>query len=1252
MKIKKEELNDLIAHSEQLIGQNRIEDARKILIGILNELDPDNINAANNYALTEILLGNYSIAEALLKQILDKEPENEVAKENYQYLNNLVNSKKTFSPGDSDVMKSNKAEEENIDALNILFVQDAPCIRNYKYAAALKKKGHKVALAYFIEKLSERYKGMSDSVYTESIKITDYKQLWDLAQNYDIIHSHNEPDQYTVLATASGVPVIHDTHDLISLREPENYQLKYFEGIANRSADGRIYSTPYQYEEAKNLYGVNGKSIIFYNYASEDHLPKKFLPKLSEKDGKVHFVYEGGISGADGKHRDFADQFVKISDYGCIIHVYPAKYDHRLAYFFSNYPNIIYNNPISPEILIETMTQFDFGLIPWNLDKGNERFLSSTIANKLYEYLAAGLPVATADIISYRDFFSNYPVGVTFKSIEELVSKSDELNEIKKNFKKEKLVFTYENEIERLEEFYRVVISSKKSKASRNINGQDTIQEKDVKLNSELYKLAKNSLFELSKWIGKNGWAGYDPYDAEDFIIKMKKAGQPLSVETIEQIRFLNEIEPLKLRTQCNIQKKINAKGLGLLMSSYIVLSNVLNDPVYLNKAKEIANWLLKNKSEYTKHFSWGYPFDWQSVIFIPQGTPSVVVSTIVGEGFWKLYETTLDKSYLEICISICRFIAEDLNIEYIDNDKICFSYTPIDKYQVHNANLYAAEFLIKIGKEIENENYLSLGQKAANFTLSEQNDDGSIFYWSKAQNQINPKHLDSYHSGFEIRMIYSIFNLTGEKKYEKAYKKYLSFYLQKFVKNDGRVLQFLPEKNPSQINIHGVAEAVLLCSCLLPENPDLENTLERILRWTTSNFQHEEGWFGYLIKEDRKIMIPYLRWSEAWIMRGLSEYLSSSKIVSGEWGFYRTFNGVPGIKANSGLQNSFKNQLEDLKNLSLQYLSLGDGQFPEFIIEKLNKILGKDLDIVSWITLIKDDTKWFDFINKLPGEVSSTETNIIEKVRNYKDYQISMPATPGFRYGSYEWSEYLYKNSKGDPWGQDWRASQLVRYKKSIELLNRYTEKQRIADVLDIGCATGIFLRMLEENSLGKNLTGVDISEEAVKKAKKKFPQFSFSVSSLPHLNKLDAGFDLISALEVIYYVSEGELEKTLLRLKSMLKNNGYLLISIYLNQPPFFNSQNFRKFIGRRFSIISEEVRYHKPYYKYEIPVREVMQNIETEMNYFDAETKKDAENFLQSSFNLLSNINIIEHYNRKAQDSGDEKSISHSIILAQKI
>ncbi|MDD3050185.1 MAG: glycosyltransferase [Candidatus Cloacimonetes bacterium] len=863
------------------------------------------------------------------------------------------------------LFKQKKSVPET-DSLNILFIQDSPCIRNYKYALALKEKGHNVTLGYFVQKLSEHYTGLSDNVYKQSIKINNNNELWKLSGQFDLIHSHNEPDLYTVAAMAGNCPVVHDTHDLISLRDPQKKELRYYEGIANRAAHGRIYSTPYQRDEARMLYGVEGDSLIFYNYASQSHLPKYYLQKLSEKDGKIHIVYEGGVKADGGKHRDFTKQFLELSERGFKVHIYPAVFNAKLFELFKDYPNIEYNHPISPEDLITVMSQYDYGIIPWNINSANERFLASTIANKLFEYLAAGLPVATADLKSYQDFFRENPVGLTFENIEDFVNKIPQLFEIKNRLVKEKPVFTYEKEIDTLIEYYRKVIS--RFKTSRIIN-ENEVNRKALSQKAKHDGILSNSIKKLLNWFERNGWKGYDPYDVEDYIIQQNKNEIKLSKEEEKRIRLMNDSEPMKLRLDLGITPKINAKAMGLLLSAYLDIYSVSHEEKLLCEAERISDWLLDNNSPKFRNLCWGYPFDWQSLIFIPKGTPSVVVSTVVGDGFWKYYKVTGKKEFLEVCKSVCQFIICDLNKDFLDEKTLCFSYTPLDDFHVHNANLFAAEFLIRVGYETDNALYIDLGLKAVNYAISEQNQDGSIFYWGLKQICQNHGHLDSYHSGFEIRMLYSIYKLTQVPEIKTSYERYLKFYIKTYIREDGLVYQFNPKRNPNKVNIHGVAEAILMLSELSDEYPELISIIEKITRWTVDEFQVTEGWFGYMIINDKKIMIPYLRWAQAWMLRALGRYLTVKKNIK------TSIDRKPFHLPSSNNQYANFSEISDmLKNT--QYSNLSDvRQFQEHMMRRLVKHcyenvpyytkLFKDLNLTPDDFQIKEDLKKIPILTK-----------------------------------------------------------------------------------------------------------------------------------------------------------------------------------------------------------------------------------------------------------------------------------------------
>lgn len=104
---KNDLIEDLIAKAEILINNNQIIDARKILLEILTIHDSENLDAANNFAVTEILLGNFDEAENLIYQILKKDPLNEIAQSNFKVLQDIKESSTTKK-------RSNLSDNERI----------------------------------------------------------------------------------------------------------------------------------------------------------------------------------------------------------------------------------------------------------------------------------------------------------------------------------------------------------------------------------------------------------------------------------------------------------------------------------------------------------------------------------------------------------------------------------------------------------------------------------------------------------------------------------------------------------------------------------------------------------------------------------------------------------------------------------------------------------------------------------------------------------------------------------------------------------------------------------------------------------------------------------------------------------------------------------------------------------------------------------------------------------------------------------
>jgi uncharacterized protein YyaL (SSP411 family) len=378
----------------------------------------------------------------------------------------------------------------------------------------------------------------------------------------------------------------------------------------------------------------------------------------------------------------------------------------------------------------------------------------------------------------------------------------------------------------------------------------------------------EQSIGSLDKWLDGNGWRGYDPYDIrgkKPFLFLQKNRYSQFVLELV-----LKRYHML-LRKILAVKKQINAKGMALLARAYLNLYKKRKSEEYLQKALDCLTWLEENPSEGYSGFCWGYPFDWQTLVLIPKGTPSVVVTSMAAHAFLDAYEAVEDSKYLEIAESCCSFILHDLNIDHVDEDRVCFSYTPVDRFHVHNANLFAASALTRTYSHSRNNLYKTTGLKAVNFTASYQNNDGSWYYHAPPDTSVST--IDNYHTGFVLECLNICRRALGTAfKYKDQLKAGLEFYAKNLFLDE-----MIPKIRPDStypIDIHSCAQAIITFYELSDFNGKYLQIAKKVANWTIRNMQDEEGYFYYRIYRNHVDKTPYIRWGEAWMMRGLS-YLS-----------------------------------------------------------------------------------------------------------------------------------------------------------------------------------------------------------------------------------------------------------------------------------------------------------------------------------------------------------------------------------------
>ena len=351
---------------------------------------------------------------------------------------------------------------------NILYVQDAACIRTHKIASIMKEAGYMVYLLYTIAPPDDANRNFSN-LYDGLIGFTSVEGIIDYIENseFDLIHCSNAPDILTNVARLTTKPIVFDTHDMNTLWGKETAEDYIMEYIANTYSDGNFYYSNGVADIARRKYGLDEKKLfILENCVLNQVLITKPYPKLSLLDQEIHCVYEGGINGKDKESdRYFEKIWEQITKFGIHIHYYSqsdSEYCKKLA---KGNKYLHFEGNIGSNELVQEMTKYDCGLAIFQVTEQNRMFLETGTANKIYEYLNAQLPVVVGDVDSYVDFVRKYDVGIQLDFTKDIRNQIVEVcqKEIDPNFLRNNLL-TMKARGKQLVAFYERILSKTESR--------------------------------------------------------------------------------------------------------------------------------------------------------------------------------------------------------------------------------------------------------------------------------------------------------------------------------------------------------------------------------------------------------------------------------------------------------------------------------------------------------------------------------------------------------------------------------------------------------------------------------------------------------------------------------------------------------------------------------------------------------------------------------------------------------------------
>ena len=336
--------------------------------------------------------------------------------------------------------------------MNIAFVSWHCCARVIKFGIALMRAGHEVHFIQNRVSNNDYIKFFHSASFFENkhqfvIKMQGLKDI-------DLIHVHNEPSWMGWMAKTvrPDLPVVFDIHDLTHPRlgEANNDEI-----LSIGACDGFLVPSIGYLNFVKNYFYLADKSIeVLYSYCVKNVIG---LPRRPRVNG---IVFEGGLSVTSDE--DAQNNKFSFRDYRQVAKTLTAMDIPFIIYSADSKDIEPYTQtgalcmPYTPYFsMMKELTRYDWGLCGSPFPTVA---LDWAMPNKLFEYIAAGLPVIVYNGQEMGEFVEKYELGVVIKDLGEIPKIYHLHEKYRENVRKKRHRWIMEKQIPKLIEFYEKVL--------------------------------------------------------------------------------------------------------------------------------------------------------------------------------------------------------------------------------------------------------------------------------------------------------------------------------------------------------------------------------------------------------------------------------------------------------------------------------------------------------------------------------------------------------------------------------------------------------------------------------------------------------------------------------------------------------------------------------------------------------------------------------------------------------------------------
>ena len=363
-------------------------------------------------------------------------------------------------------------------------------------------------------------------------------------------------------------------------------------------------------------------------------------------------------------------------------------------------------------------------------------------------------------------------------------------------------------------------------------------------------------------------FAGYDPFDLLNSRLCSFLAGRSrwAGVAVIQ----IGKRSPINLRPLLGVRPGRNAKGIGLVLASYVRLWSRTRDIQWKARASELVDWLAGEVRPGMSGASWGYNFPWANRSFIaPRGTPSGVVTSFVGHALLDASDHLDLSNAGALAERAAGFVLRDLNRTDADSDgRFGVSYTPLDHRFVHNASVLSASLLARIAQRTGDHECADAALAIARYTAHSQREDGAWPYGTSRRDQ----WVDGFHTSYTLLALQEVGRRLSTDEFDDVINRGTKFWVDTFLSRDG---VSHTSRSHYPIDSHAVAHGLIALQALADRIPDSRARIEKLSGWALTEMRDPAGYFYYHKYSTFRNRIPYMRWVQAWMLFALSDLAS-----------------------------------------------------------------------------------------------------------------------------------------------------------------------------------------------------------------------------------------------------------------------------------------------------------------------------------------------------------------------------------------